>query len=310
MHIGHLFGQDRPVFSFEFFPPRSEEAAAQLERTICDLRPLQPSFVSVTYGAGGSTREKTIDIVSRIRSDTGIEAMAHLTCAGSTREELAGVLTRLADAGVENVLALRGDPPKGQVSFQAIEGGFSYASELVRFIREKHGNHFSVGGAAYPEKHIECGNPAVDLMNLKRKTEAGVDFLITQLFFDNRRYFEFVERARKNGITQPIVPGIMPITNASQIERFTVSCGASLPYDLAEELDRRRNDPSAVLQLGIDHAIEQCVGLLRGGAPGIHFYTLNRSHATVEIFRQVERILAVPPDKLFSEPLAKLPSAT
>ncbi len=290
MHIRDLFGRDRPVFSFEFFPPRSEEAAAQLERTISALRPLEPSFVSVTYGAGGSTREKTIDIVTRIRRDTGIEAMAHLTCAGSTREELAGVLQRLADAGVENVLALRGDPPKGQTSFQAVDGGFSYASELVRFIRQNHGDQFSVGGAAYPEKHIECGNPAVDLTNLKRKTQEGVDFLITQLFFDNRRYFEFVERARKNGITQPIIPGIMPITNASQIERFTVACGASLPFDLAEELDRRRSDPSAVLQLGIDHAIGQCVSLLKGGAPGIHFYTLNRSHATVEIFEALRRM--------------------
>jgi methylenetetrahydrofolate reductase (NADPH) len=285
MHIRDLFSQDRPVFSFEFFPPRSEEAAAQLERTICELRPLQPDFVSVTYGAGGSTREKTIDIVSRIRADTGIEAMAHLTCAGSTREELAAVLGRLADAGVENVLALRGDPPKGQSAFQAVEGGFSFASELVRFIRENHGRHFSVGAAAYPEKHIECGNPAVDLMNLKRKAAEGVDFLITQLFFDNRRYFEFVERARRNGITQPIVPGIMPITNASQIERFTVGCGATLPFDLAEELDGRRNDGNAVMKLGVEYAIEQCEGLLKGGAPGIHFYTLNRSHATVEIFQ-------------------------
>jgi len=290
MHIRDLFSLGRPAFSFEFFPPRSEEAASQLERTISDLRSLEPSFVSVTYGAGGSTREKTIDIVSRIRRDTGIEAMAHLTCVGSTRDELAAVLQRLAVAGVQNVLPLRGDPPKGQASFQAVEGGFSYASELVRFIRQRHGDQFSVGGAAYPEKHIECGNPAVDLMNLKRKASEGVDFLITQLFFDNRRYFEFVERARKNGITVPIIPGIMPITNASQVERFTVACGATLPFDLAEELDRRRNDPAAVQRLGVDHAIEQCAGLLRGGAPGIHFYTLNRSHATVEIFQALRKM--------------------
>jgi methylenetetrahydrofolate reductase (NADPH) len=290
MYIKDLFGLGLPAFSFEFFPPRSEEAVVQLERTIADLRCLEPSFVSVTYGAGGSTREKTIDIVSRIRRDTGIEAMAHLTCAGSTQDELASVLQRLADAGVQNVLALRGDPPKGQSTFQAVEGGFAYASELVRFIRRHHGDQFSVGGAAYPEKHIECGNPAVDLMNLKRKTSEGLDFLITQLFFDNRRYFEFVERARRNGITAPIIPGIMPITNASQIERFTVACGATLPFDLAEELDRRRSDPAAVLRLGIEHAIEQCAGLLKGGAPGIHFYTLNRSHATVEIFQALRKM--------------------
>jgi methylenetetrahydrofolate reductase (NADPH) len=290
MLIHDLFRPGRPAFSFEFFPPRSEEAGAQLERTIAELRPLAPSFVSVTYGAGGSTREKTIDIVSRIRRDTGIEAMAHLTCVGSTREELASVLQRLAEAGVENVLALRGDPPKGQTNFQAVDGGFSYASELVRFIRQNHGDRFSVGGAAYPEKHIECGNPAVDLANLKRKTQEGLDFLITQLFFDNRRYFEFVERARRCGVTQPIVAGIMPITNASQIERFTVSCGATLPFDLAEELDGVRNDPAAVMRLGIRHATEQCVELLTRGAPGIHFYTLNRSHATVEIFKALRRM--------------------
>jgi methylenetetrahydrofolate reductase (NADPH) len=285
MYIRDLFGSGGPAFSFEFFPPRSEEAASQLERTIADLRCLEPSFVSVTYGAGGSTREKTLDIVGRIRRDTGIEAMAHLTCVGSTRDELAVVLDRLADAGVRNVLALRGDPPKGQTTFQAVEGGFTYAYQLVDFIRQRYGNRFSVGGAAYPEKHIECGNPAVDLMNLKRKTDAGLDFLITQLFFDNRRYFEFVERARRAGITVPIVAGIMPITNASQIERFTVSCGATLPFDLAEELDRRRNDGAAVQRLGIEYAVQQCAGLLAEGAPGIHFYTLNRSHATVEIFQ-------------------------
>ena len=200
--------------------------------------------------------------------------MAHLTCAGSTRDELAAVLQRLADAGVENVLALRGDPPKGQTTFQAAEGGFSYASELVRFIRQNYAGHFSVGAAAYPEKHIECGNPAVDLTNLKRKVEEGVDFLITQLFFDNRRYFEFVERARRNGITVPIIPGIMPITNASQMERFTVACGATLPYELAEELDRRRvtRPLSASGCRTRDPAMR---GIAEGGVPGIHFYTLN-----------------------------------
>jgi methylenetetrahydrofolate reductase (NADPH) len=290
MHIRELFSREQPVLSFEFFPPRNDEAAAQLERTIADLRSLEPSFVSVTYGAGGSTREKTIDIVTRIRRDTGIEAMAHLTCVGSTRDELAAVLDRLADAGVENVLALRGDPPKGQSAFQAVEGGFSYAGELVRFIRDRHGDRFCIGGAAYPEKHIECGNPAVDLTNLKRKADEGVDFLVTQLFFDNRRYFEFIERAQRNGIRQPIVPGIMPITNAASVEKMTVVSGASLPYELAAELDRRREDPAAVLELGIEHAIQQCVGLLNGGAPGIHFYTLNRSHATVEIFQALRRM--------------------
>ncbi len=284
MQIRQLLAAGRPSFSFEFFPPKSDEAAAQLERTIAELRALAPTFVTVTYGAGGSTREKTIDIVSRIKRDTGMEAMAHLTCVGSTRAELAGVLQRLVDAGIENVLALRGDPPKGQTAFTATEGGFSYASELVQFIRESYGNRLCLGGAGYPEKHIECGNPHVDLRHLKTKVDAGLDFITTQLFFDNRRYFEFVERARAIGIRVPIIPGIMPITNAAQVERFTVSCGATLPFKLAAELDRRRNDPKAVLQLGVAHATSQCIDLLMGGAPGIHFYTLNRSTATSDIF--------------------------
>jgi methylenetetrahydrofolate reductase (NADPH) len=288
MLIRDRLAAGKPSISFEFFPPKSDEAGAQLERTIAELSQLAPAFVSVTYGAGGSTREKTLEIVSRIRSQTGIEAMAHLTCVGSTKEEIGGVVGRLTSAGVSNIFALRGDPPKGQTTFTSVEGGFSYANELIAFIRERHGSaSLSVGGAAYPEKHPECANPAVDLKNLRRKVDAGADFLITQLFFDNRRYWEFCEQARAAGITVPIIPGIMPITNAAQIERFTVACGASLPYRLAEELDNRRADPRAVLQLGVAHATAQCMDLLRGGAPGIHFYTLNRSTATKDVFAEL-----------------------
>lgn len=290
MRISDLLARKSPVFSFEFFPPRSDEAAAQLERTIADLGPLEPDYVSVTYGAGGSTREKTIDIVSRIKRETGIEAMAHLTCVGSTSDEIRSVLDRLCEAGVENVLALRGDPPKGQTAFVQTEGGFRYASELTGFIRENYGEKLCIGGAGYPEKHPECGNPAVDLTNLKRKVDNGASFLVTQLFFDNRRYFEFVDNARAQGIKAPIVAGIMPITNASQIERFTVACGASLPFRLAAELDRRRDDPKAVMQLGIAHATAQCIELLQCGAPGIHFYTLNRSTATMQVLAALRTI--------------------
>jgi methylenetetrahydrofolate reductase (NADPH) len=290
MRISDLLARKSPVFSFEFFPPKSDEAVAQLEKTIADLRSLEPDYVSVTYGAGGSTREKTLDLVSRIKSETGIEAMAHLTCVGSTREELRSVLDRLQEAGVENVLALRGDPPKGQTAFVPTEGGFQFASELTAFIRENYGDTLCVGGAGYPEKHIECGNPAVDLANLKRKVDNGASFVITQLFFDNRRYFEFIDNARAHGIKVPIIAGIMPITNASQVERFTVSCGASLPFRLAAELDRRRNDPKAVMQLGIAHATAQCIELLQGGAPGIHFYTLNRSTATMQVLAALRTI--------------------
>lgn len=290
MLIRDFLASGKPSISFEFFPPRSDEAVAQLERTIAELGELQPAFVSVTYGAGGSTREKTIDIVSRIKRDAGIEAMAHLTCVGSARDELAGIVRRLADSGVQNILALRGDPPKGEKAFTVVDGGFRNADELVAFIRRGHGANLCVGGAAYPEKHVECGNPAVDLNNLKRKVDAGADFLITQLFFDNRHYWEFVERARAAGITVPIIPGIMPITNAAQVERFTISCGATLPFKLAMQLDRRRDNPAAVMQLGVAHATSQCIDLLMGGAPGIHFYTLNRSTASRDIFNALRAI--------------------
>src|SRR5947209_8700429 len=290
MHIRDRLASGPPSISFEFFPPKTDEAAAQLERTIAELAELNPSFVSVTYGAGGSTREKTLDIVSRIKRDTGIEAMAHLTCVGSTREELNHVVDRLVEAGIQNVLALRGDPPKGQASFTPTEGGFRYATELVEFIRAAHGSSLCVGGAAYPEKHIESGNPAVDLDHLKQKVDAGVDFLITQLFFDNRHYWEFLDRARAAGIHVPIIPGIMPITNASSLERLTVSCGTTLPFKLAAEMNRRRDDPKAVMQLGVAHATGQCIDLLTGGAPGIHFYTLNRSTATKDIYSALRTI--------------------
>jgi methylenetetrahydrofolate reductase (NADPH) len=288
MQIKDLLAREQITFSFEFFPPRTEDAAKQLDHTIADLRQLKPSFVSVTYGAGGSTRERTIEIVTRVKREHGIEAMAHLTCVGSTPDDLAAVLARISDAGIENVLVLRGDPPKGQTEFKAVEGGFSYASELVRFIRDRHNSTLCLGGACYPEKHPECGNPAVDLQNLKRKVDEGLDFLITQLFFNNRHYFEFVERARRIGIQVPIVAGIMPITNASQVERFMVSCGATISFELAEELDRRRGDPQAVMELGIAHATAQCIELLDKGAPGIHFYTLNRSTATREIYAALQ----------------------
>jgi methylenetetrahydrofolate reductase (NADPH) len=203
---------------------------------------------------------------------------------GSTKAEIKEVLDRLVDSGIENILALRGDPPKGEKTFTPVEGGFSYAWQLVGFIREHYGNKLTVGGAGYPEKHVECANPAVDLEHLKHKIDQGLDFITTQLFFENRVYFEFVDRARAIGIKVPIIPGIMPISNASQAERF----GATLPFRLAAELHRRRNDHKAVHQLGVAHATSQCIDLLMGGAPGIHFYTMNRSTATSEIFAQLK----------------------
>lgn len=283
MLIRDLLASREPSISFEFFPPKTDEAAIQLQATISELRALHPTFVSVTWGAGGSTRDKTIDIVSRIKQDTGIEAMAHLTCVGSSREDLAGILDRLTSAGITNVLALRGDPPKGETTFQPVEGGLRHGSELVEFIRARHGSNVCLGGAAYPECHAESADPETDLQNLKTKVDAGADFLITQLFYDNQHYWKFVERARAVGIQVPIIPGIMPISNLSQAHRF----GASLPPALECELQRLQNDPQATTHLGVAHATSQCVELLHGGAPGIHFYTLNRSTVTRAIYSAI-----------------------
>ena len=278
VRIIDVLGRGRPIFSFEFFPPKDDDGVAGLFTTIGELRELEPAFVSVTYGAGGSTRDRTVDLVGRIRRVVGIEAMAHLTCVGHTKDELAVVLDRLQKDGVENVLALRGDPPKGQ-SFAKVPGGFQYASELVEFIKSRDYT-FCLGGACYPEGHLECSDRAADLGNLQRKIDAGLDFVISQLFYDNAFYFHFVERARTAGVKVPIIPGIMPLTTYGQIDRITRMCGATVPMRLALEMEKRKDDPEAIMQLGVAHATMQCVELLDRGAPGIHFYTLNRSKAT------------------------------
>jgi methylenetetrahydrofolate reductase (NADPH) len=278
MRISHALATQRPFFSFEFFPPRTDEAHAHLLETVRTLRELRPAFVSVTYGAGGSTRARTIEISKQIQNDIGLNVMAHVTCVGSTRADLRSVLNDLEAAGIENVLALRGDPPKGSAVFDVPAGGFEHASDLTAMLDRNY--HFCVGGACYPEKHIEASSSEEDLYNLKRKVDAGAEFLISQLFFENDRYFEFVERAKAMGITVPIVPGIMPITNFEQIQRFTAMCGATIPPKLLAELQVRRDEPKAVEELGVAYATLQCTDLLRRGAPGIHFYTLNKSPAT------------------------------
>jgi methylenetetrahydrofolate reductase (NADPH) len=285
VRIRELFQLGRPVFSFEFFPPKDEAGVAPLFDRIRELRKLRPDFVSVTYGAGGSTRHRTVDLVTRIQKEIGLTAMAHLTCVGHTREEIAAICARLRAAGIMNVLALRGDPPKGQTQFQAVEGGFRFASELAAFLRENF--DFTLGGACYPEKHVECADAEADLANLKKKVDAGVEFLVSQLFFDNQDYFRFVERARAAGIGLPIVPGIMPITNVEQVKRFTQMCGAKIPAPLLAKLEANPNDPEATLRIGVEHATAQCHELLDRGAPGIHFYTLNKSTATREIYKRL-----------------------
>jgi methylenetetrahydrofolate reductase (NADPH) len=274
-----------PVFSFEFFPPKTEEGEARLWEALSELRELKPGFVSVTYGAGGSTRAKTVELTRRIKGELGLEAMAHLTCVNATQDELRSVLTELREGGVENVLALRGDPPRGEARFTPVQGGFRYASELTAFVRA--GHDFCLGAACYPEGHLEAASRHQDLHNLKLKVEAGAEFLITQLFFDNQVYFDFVDRARAAGITVPIVPGIMPIQNVEQIKRFTKMCGASIPRPLLEQLERRTDHPERVHELGVVHATIQALGLLQGGAPGVHFYTLNKSTATREILTAI-----------------------
>lgn len=282
MKIKDMFGGSRPVVSFEFFPPKTPEGTENLYSTVAALKVCRPSFVSVTYGAGGSTREPTIELVTRIKRELGVETMAHLTCVGSSRGELRAVLQRLAAGGIENVLPLRGDPPKGESEFRRAADGFGFASELVAFIRAE-GFGFCLAGACYPEGHVESVDLDADLAHTKAKVESGVDVLITQLFFDNEDYFAFVRRARGLGITTPIVPGLMPITNVAQVERFTKMCGSRIPQELRRRLKLVEDDPAAVVATGVHWTTEQARALLRGGAPGLHFYTLNKSSATLAV---------------------------
>jgi methylenetetrahydrofolate reductase (NADPH) len=270
--------------SYEVFPPKDDAGAAAVVETLRVLGCFEPAYVSVTYGAGGSTRSNTIALAARIKKTLRTETMAHLTCVGATRAELAAVLDDFAAAGIENVLALRGDPPKG-TSFTATEGGLSYGSELVSLVRA-HGP-FGIAAACYPEAHPEAVSAETDLDHLAHKVECGVDFLVTQLFFDAKDYFDFVERARARGIACPIIPGILPITSVAQALRFAALCGARVPDGLRASLEEAEDSPEAVLEIGVAHAIAQCRALRAGGAPGLHVYTLNRSEATKRILEGV-----------------------
>jgi methylenetetrahydrofolate reductase (NADPH) len=273
-----LAGGDEPVFSFEFFPPKTDEGERNLREALWALRELEPDFVSVTYGAGGSTRGRTLELTKWIKRELGIEAMAHLSCVGATRDELCVILDSLVEAGIENVLALRGDPPRGETAWTPPPDGLHYSSELAALIASRY--PACVGAACFPEVHPEAVDMTSDLRFLKQKVDSGVSFLITQLFFDNDAYFRFVDEARAAGIDVPIIPGIMPITDVGQIKRFTDMCGASIPDALLRQLEARAPFPTEVLQLGVSYATLQCAELLARGAPGIHFYTLNRSPAT------------------------------
>ncbi len=274
----------KPVVSFEFFTPKTEEGDRTLfEKTMPALAQLDPAYCSVTYGAGGSTRDKTLSMVDRIQREYNIPAMAHLTCVGSTREEIGGMLSHAKERGIVNILALRGDPPAGSAGFQQMEGGFRFAHELVSLTRRMGG--FSIGVAGFPEGHLECKEgKEVDWRRLQAKIGCGADFVITQIFFDNAFFYEFRDYlVTKLGVTAPIIPGIIAIQSASQIKRFTALCGAAIPAAVLSRLDALANDDAAAAEFGIEFASRQCSDLLRAGVPGLHFYTLNKSASTARI---------------------------
>ena len=274
-----MLNSRRPVFSVEFFPPKSEEGRQTLFETIEVLRKLDPHFFSVTYGAGGATREGTLDTTRAIRDQYDSEAMAHLSCVGETTESLREMIDRIADAGIENILALRGDPPRGEKEFQQPEGGLASASDLAALIHEIH-PEIALGGACFPEVHPEAPDLDTDLSYLKTKVEAGASFLITQLFFDNRVYFDFVAAARARGIEVPIIAGVIPVASFAQTKRICELCDASIPSRLEAMFAAAEGDERAEFELGVAFAAQQCTELLLGGAPGIHFYALNRAPAT------------------------------
>jgi len=286
MKISEIFLKQKQSFSFEFFPPKTPEAEEQLYGAVAELKALKPTFVSVTYGAMGSTRSNSIRIADRIKTQLGLEVASHLTCVGSTKQEIEAVLRELKAKGIQNLVALRGDPPKGETEFKPVAGGFRYAAELVAFIRAHadFGDWFSIAVAGYPEKHPECVSLEQDWKNLSSKVKEGADAVVTQLFFSNGDFFRFEEGCRKLGIMIPLVAGIMPVTNGKQIERFSQMCGASIPESIHAAIQKFGDDNESITQFGIDYASRQCEELIRHGIAGIHFYTLNKSRATAEIY--------------------------
>jgi methylenetetrahydrofolate reductase (NADPH) len=290
MRIDQILATKSPVFSFEFFPPKTDDGQRSLEKALGELKNDTPDYVSVTYGAAGSTRDKTVEVTKWIREDLDLEAMAHLSCVGEPVERLREILDEIAAAGIDNVLALRGDPPRGETEWIPHPDGLHYSVELIELIRSNY--DFCVGATCFPEVHPEAQDLEHDLAYLKRKVDAGATFLITQLFFDNEDYFRFVDSAREHGIDLPIIAGIMPITNFEQIKRFTSLCGASIPPALYEQLEARNAEgDEAVAELGVAYATLQCADLLARGAPGIHFYTLNKSPATRAILSALKASL-------------------
>jgi methylenetetrahydrofolate reductase (NADPH) len=284
MRLDQAFATGKPTISFEFFPPKTEEGFAALYKTIDELRPLRPSYVSVTYGAGGSTRSKTIELCGRIQNEIGFNTVAHLTCVGHTADEIGQILDQLWASGIRNILALRGDP-QGTSGWVKTEGGFDHADELVAYVRGR--KDFFVAVAGFPEGHPQCLNRQRDMEHLKRKVDAGASAIVTQLFFDNNDFHRFRDDCDRHGVRVPIIAGIMPISNVAQIKRFVTMCGAKIPMPLLQKLERIDGDPDRVYQAGIDYATNQCRDLLFHDVAGLHFYTLNKSKATTEIVQRL-----------------------
>ena len=286
MKLRDLYARAGPAFSIEFFPPKTEKGEEALFREIAALKALQPAFCSVTYGAGGSTRDKTVDLVGRIHRACGLEVMCHLTVVGQSKEEVRSVLGRLQQMGIENMIALGGDPPQGVEDWTPHPGGFQHSIELVKEAAAR--RCFSIAVAGFPEVHPRAESRESDLRYLKEKVEAGADVVITQLFFDNDDYYRYVEDVRKLGVSAPIVPGVLPVLSVPQVRRFTALCAAKIPPQLERLLAKVENDEEGAVSLGIDYATEQCASLLKFGAPGIHFYSLNKSRSVTAIFSNLK----------------------
>jgi methylenetetrahydrofolate reductase (NADPH) len=282
LKIDKILGKNRPLLSFEFFPPKKLESEYILHETVEVLSRFSPDFVSVTYGAGGSTRDNTLRWTLDIKEKYGLDVMMHLTCIASSRSDIQEIAITLKEYGISNILALRGDPPK-DLPADMLKDDFHFAFELVEYLRELNG--FSVGVAGYPEGHLEAPSLEKDIEYLKKKVDAGASFVITQLFFDNRYFFDFMDRALAAGVTVPIIPGIMPIVNIGQVQKFTQMCGATVPDPIVRDMDGRDSDD--MMKIGVDYAILQCQQLLEAGAAGLHFYTLNRNHATEKVLEVV-----------------------
>jgi methylenetetrahydrofolate reductase (NADPH) len=290
MKLSSLYGAGKFGLSFELFPPKTPQGEANLFQHVSRLVEFRPSFITCTYGAGGSTQSTTLDVVSRVRREFQLPVATHLTCVGRTVQQLREYLCAACEQGIENVVALRGDPPRGDSTFRPVPGGLRYANELVSLIRTEFPS-LGIAVAGYPETHQEAASAEIDLANLKRKVDAGADVVITQLFYDNNDFFRFRDRCRAAGIEQPIVPGLLPVTNFAQIQRITSLCGAKLPADFVRRLEEAGDDADTQFAIGVELATRQMQGLLDAGVPGIHFYVLNRSEAAAEVLGNVDSVL-------------------